>query len=315
MFERVRLLVVLSCVPAVLGGCDLNKLAADQTANIAEAGSAGVNGFWDYEIAGKAMPSAILQAEALLSLSPDNEKLVIGLCRAYVAYTYGWVQDEWERADDAGDFERADKLEARVRLLYQRTTNLAMRVLRMHDGPGQLDEKLKTGKLEIVQAYLEQTFTDRDDVPALYWTGLAWGSAMANSGGDVRAIVDAPIARAILAHSVELDPTYADSGALGVLGSVEALFPTLFGGSLDKSKALFERGIALSKRRNHLLLLGYAKTYAVNAQNRELFVKLVREVLDAPDQGSDIRLSNKVARHRAQRYMARINEYFDPALE
>lgn len=312
MLDRVRLCVALSFALALTGGCNLNKLAADQTANIAEAGSLGVNGFWDYEIAGKAMPGAIVQAEALLSVSPDNEKLIVGLCRAYVAYTYGWVQDEWERADDAGDFERADKLEARVRLLYQRTTNLALRALRQHDDEGKLDEMLKTGKLEIVKPYIEKTFTDKEDVPALYWAGLAWGSAMANAGGDVRAIADAPIARAILEHSVNLDPTYSDCGGLGVLGSVEALFPTLFGGDLNKSKAYFERGIQLSKRRNHLLLLGYAKTYAVNSQNRDLFLKLITEILEAPDQGSDIRLNNKVARHRAERYLANIDELFEP---
>ena len=82
-----------------------------------------------------------------------------------------------------------------------------------------------------------------------------------------------------------------------------------------KAKELFERAIAISKRRNHLLLLGYAKNYAVNAQDRELFIKLVTEVLEAPDQGSDIRLSNKVARHRAERYIQRVDAWFDPALK
>jgi len=315
MFERV----IVACVGLAsltgIAGCNLNQFAADQTGEIAEAGSIGINGQWDYELAGLATPGAIVQGEALLSVSPDNEKLIIGLARAYVAYTYGWVQDEWERADEAGDFERADALEARVRLLYQRTTALALRALRKHDENGKLDETLKSGKLDLVKAYLSETFTDQADVPALYWAGLGWGSAIANAGGDVRQVADAPIARAVLERSVELDPSYADAGGLGILASVEGMFPELFGGDLKKAKAMFERAIEISKRRNHLLLLGYAKNYAVNAQDRELFVKLVREVLDAPDQGSDIRLSNKVARHRAERYIQRVDVWFDPALK
>jgi hypothetical protein len=43
-------------------------------------------------------------------------------------------------------------------------------------------------------------------------------------------------------------------------------------------------------------------------------LKLVTEVLEAPDQGSDIRLSNKVARHRAERYLGHVDDWFDPAL-
>jgi tetratricopeptide (TPR) repeat protein len=138
---------------------------------------------------------------------------------------------------------------------------------------------------------------------------------MANSGGDVRVIADAPVARALLERSVELDPAFADAGGLGILGSVEAMFPALFGGNLDKAKAYFERALEVCKRKNHLILVGYAKNYAVNAQDRELFIKLLREVLDAPDQGVDVRLSNKVARHRAERYIKRVDDWFDPALE
>jgi hypothetical protein len=268
MVVRVLVSGVLLLSVSFASGCNLNKIAADQTGKIAEAGAIGINGFWDYEMAGLATPGAIMQGEALLSVSPDNETLALGLARAYVAYTYGWVQDDWERADEAGDFERADLLEARVRLLYQRTTALSLRVLRKHDGPGQLDQKLKTGKVEVVRAYLKDTFTDQDDVPALYWTGLGWGSSIANAGGDVSEVADAPLARALLERSVELDPSYADAGGLGVLASVEAMFPQLFGGDLSKAKALFERAIAISKRRNHLILLGYAKNYAVNAQDR-----------------------------------------------
>ncbi len=315
MFQRVFVTCALLLGAGGVSGCNLNKFAADQTAEVAEAGSIGINGFWDYELAGLATPGAIVQAEALLAVSPDNEKLLIGLARAYVAYTYGWVQDEWERVDEAGDFARADVLEARVKRFYERTTTLGLRALRAHDGPGKLDATLASGNVERVRAYVRETFDDQGDVAPLYWAGLGWGSAIANSGGDMTALANAPLARALLERSVELDPTYADAGGLGILASVEALFPALFGGNLAKGKAMFERAIEISKRRNHLLLVGYAKNYAVNAQDRALFVALLQEVLEAPDQGSDIRLSNKVARHRAERYIQRVDAWFDPVSE
>ncbi len=299
---------------AALGGCNVQRLAADQTAKVAEAGSLGFNGFWDYEIFGAAVPGAIVQSEALVRISPENEKLLVGLARTYVVYAYGWLSDEWEIADERGEFERADRLESRIMNLYGRAAQLALKVVRRHDDDGLLDQKLKTGKVDVVRAYLREAYTDREDVPGLYWAGLAWGSKMANSGGDLNQLADAPIARAILERSVELDQGYADAGGLGVLGTVEASFPELFGGNLDKAKDLYERALTVCKRRNHLILLSYAKTYAVAKQDRELFVRLLREILDAPDQGDDIRMNNKVARHRAERYLRRVDDWFPPPL-
>lgn len=289
-------------------------MAADTTANVAEAGSPGINAFWDYDVVGAAMPGAIMQSEALVYVSPNNEKLLLGLAKTYVSYSYGWLQDEWEIADDAGDFTRADKLEHRIQLLYRRAADLALRAVYMHDDKGQLKEKLATGKVEIVKAYLADVFTDKDDVAALYWAGLAWGSTIANSGGDVSALANAPVARSLLERSVELDPMYNDVGGMGVLASVEAMFPELFGGNLEKSRQLYEKALELCKRRNHLITLGYARNYAVAKQDRALFLKLIHEILDAPDQGSDIRLSNKVARHRAERYLTKLDDWFDPAM-
>jgi hypothetical protein len=297
-----------------LAACNFNKLAADSTAKVAEAGKDGANGFWDFEIAGRAIPGVIMQSEALVHISPDNPDLLIGLAKTYVAYAYGWMQDEWEIADEKGQFERADRLEQRVKLVYARAAALAMRALRQRDKPGQLDEKLATGKIDIVKAYLAETFNDEEDVAPLYWAGLAWGSTIANSGGDLGELAKAPVARLLLERSVELDPTYNDAGGLGVLGTVEAMFPALFGGDPNKAKAYYERALELSKRKNHLIQLGYARNYAVNAQNKQLFVDLLNEILNAGDQGTDLRLSNKVARHRAERYIQHVDEWFDPSL-
>ncbi|MDB4976918.1 MAG: hypothetical protein JWN48_5259 [Myxococcaceae bacterium] len=311
---RARALALSITLLSLLNGCNLQRIAADQTAEVADKGSLGFNGFWDYDIFGKACPGAIVQTEALIRVSPNNEKLLIGLARTYVVYAYGWLSAEWEQADERGEFERADELEERIMQVYKRSAHLAMRVLRQHDKHHQLDDKIKTGKVDVLMAYLRETYKKQDDVAGLYWAGGAWGAMMANSGGDLNALADAPLARALMERSVELDPAYADAGGLGVLGTVEASFPELFGGNLDKARAYYERALEVCKRRNHLILLSYAKVYAVAKQDRELFLKLLNEILTAPDQGDDIRMNNKVARYRARRYIRRVDEWFPPKL-
>jgi hypothetical protein len=309
---RLAAALSLIALTGTQAGCNLQKFAADSTVKVVEAGSLGFNGFWDYEIFGQAVPSALLQSEALVQISPNNEKLLVGLSRSYISYAYGWLQDRWEIADEKGDFEAADDLERRIYLLYERAEHLALKALRLRDKQGQLEQKRKGGKLDELKAYLRENFKEQEDVPALYFAGLAWGSSIASSGGDLNELADAPFARSLLERSVELDPTYADAGGLGVLGTVEASFPEIFGGSLETARSYYEKALAISKRRNHLILLSYAKTYAVAKQDRALFLKLLREILDSPDLGSDIRMSNKVARHRAKRYIKRVDAWFDP---
>ncbi|MET0284215.1 MAG: TRAP transporter TatT component family protein [Polyangiales bacterium] len=281
---------------------------------VAEAGAMGFNGFWDYEIFGQAVPGAILQSEALVRISPQNEDLLIGLAKAYMVYGYGWLAADWELADQRGDFEAADELENRIRLLYERSTHMALRVMRLHDRGKQLDKVLASKKADELKAYLARVYTDKEDVPGLYWAGLAWGSSMAYSGGDLNALADAPLARAILERSVEIDASFSDAGALNALGTTEASFPEVFGGNLEKARGYYERALELCKRRNQLIQLSYAKAYAVAKQDRELFVSLLTEILTAPDQGDDIRMNNKVAQVRAKRYLKRVDEWFPPPL-
>ena len=54
----------------------------------------------------------------------------------------------------------------------------------------------------------------------------------------------------------------------------------------------------------------YARTYAVNTQNRELFAKLLNEVVESGDMGDSVRMSNKIARRRAVRYLGQGKEFF-----
>jgi TRAP transporter T-component len=82
------------------------------------------------------------------------------------------------------------------------------------------------------------------------------------------------------------------------------------GGNPDKAKQLFERGLTETGRKNHMLLVNYARIYGVNTHNRELFHNLLMEVIDAPDMGPKYRLVNKVARVRADRYLHEEDKLF-----
>jgi hypothetical protein len=58
-----------------------------------------------------------------------------------------------------------------------------------------------------------------------------------------------------------------------------------------------------------------ARYYAVNAGDSELFRELLEEVVEAGDVLPEARLSNAIARRRAQRYLERIEYYFSDLSE
>ncbi|HEY6880131.1 MAG TPA: TRAP transporter TatT component family protein [Polyangiales bacterium] len=291
-----------------LPACNLNKLVADQTAGLLDQAAPAVDGYWDYDLAGVGTPGAILQMEAFLSISPDNEALAMNLAKAYVGYAVGWVEADYEIAYAAGEIDKSDRLRQRARLLYERARNLALHSMRVRDDG--IDEALKGSDAELAE-YLEDNYEDeRRDIAPVFWAGLAWGAAINMSLDDPDMVAGLPTAKSLVLHAKKLDPLYFNGGAYMFLGSMEAAFPKAMGGDPEKAKELFEEGLSRTERKNHMMLVNYARVYAVNNQDRDLFEALLNEVIDAPDQGPAVRLSNKVARRRAERYLAQADQLF-----
>jgi hypothetical protein len=303
-----RWLAVLLLTGASLSGCSFSKLAADQTAGLLDQAAPALDGFWDYDLAGVGTPGAIMQLEAFLSVTPDNERLALNLAKAYVGYAVGWVEPEYEQAYAAGDMDKSDRLRQRARLLYLRARNLALRTLRVRDDG--IDKVLASHDNAKLEAYLKDEYTDKDDVAPVFWAGMAWGAAINMSLDQPDLIAELPVAKAFVLRAKELDDGFFNGGVYVFLGAMESAFPKAMGGDPEKGRDYFEQGLRRTERRNHMLLVNYARVYAVNTQNRELYVKLLTEVIESGDLGQSVRLSNKVARRRAERYLAQTNELF-----
>ena len=299
-------------VVAVLGlstsGCSLSRLAADTTAGFLADAAPAARAYFDYESAGVAAATGIVQLEGLHKISPDNETLSLTLAQAYVVYAFGWVMDEREEAMFAGDFELADYHQARAFNMYRRAYDLIFRIVCNRD---EEIKKFAFGDPDALTKHLREEWDDpEDDVELTFWWAITWGSVVTNSP-SIDGLIDFTAVKAVAAHVVFLDDEYENAGALALLGGYESSYPEQIGGNWKKGREYFERAIAISKRRNHLHLINFARTYAVNAQDKELFVSLLREVIEAPDLGGDVRLSNKVARRRAERYLQNIDQWFE----
>jgi hypothetical protein len=295
----------LLCVVS-LGGC-IKSLAADTTADFLTDAAPAVRGYFDYETAGYAAANGLLQLEGLHTVTPEHDGLTLAMAQGYIAYAFGWVMDKHEEALLLGNYEEADRQQARAYVMYTRARQLVLKLMRKRDAG--IDAALK-GEPDQLRAYLRKHYSDpKDDSELIFWCAIAWGSEITNAP-SLDAVVDLPTVKVLAEHSIELDERYEGAGALALLGGIESSIPEQMGGDWKKGKAYFERALKLSGRRNHLHHINYVRIYAINAQDKALFVSLLREVIEAGDQGSDVRMSNKVARRRAERNLAHVDDLF-----
>ncbi len=292
----------------LLPGCDLSQTVADSTAGVLKEAAPSIDAYWDYELAGTGTPSTILQLEAFLAFSPDNENLALQLAKAYVGFANGWVELEYEIADAANETEKADRLRQRARLFYLRAHELAVRCMRNRNS--KIDTALRANKEDALTEHLDAHYKFASAAPPLFWAGLSLAAAIHVSLDQPELVAQLATARTFVEHAKKLDESFFNGGAFLVLGTMEASLPPSLGGHPEKGRALFEAGLRKTERKNHLIHVHYARTYAVNTHNRELFTKLLNEVIDAPDLGPKVRLSNKVARRRAERYLAQADQLF-----
>jgi hypothetical protein len=303
---------LLSLGALALGGCSITKLAIGTQAEIMATASPVIEEQTDYEFAASAIPSALIQAEGLLKITPEDPHLLLLAARGFASYGYGFAEDEMARAEQKGDLDRADYHRARARALYLKGRDFGIRLLELE--AADLKSHFK-GNPDDLKRFLTEKFSDKEDAPALFWTGYAWGSAISVSLDDPMLISDLPFASAIVERAVALDEGFYNAAGHTFLGVSNSSRGKAIGGDPPKGKQHFERALALTQRKALLTQVNYAQYYAVQEQDRKLFDALVSEVLDAPaPTPSPLALPNTIAKRRAERLKAQADSLIPPPI-
>ncbi len=298
-----RSVAALLCIVA-LGGCDVAKFTADSTAGLFTRAAPAFEAYWDYDLAGEAMPATIVQFEGILRVVPDNDAILSQLAQAYIAYAYGWIEADVEALEFDGEYEAADVQRRRTRTMYLRALDLTRHRIRLLNEDIDLAVK---GTVDDLEAWLAGAFVDKADAELLLWHGYAWGSYINAAKDDMEAIADLEYAKAFVSRSIELDPDYYNAAGYTFMGVAIA---SEMASDMEESKAYFEKAMASTERRALQAQLNMARHYAVKQGERELFDKLLDEVMDAQDPLPEARLANRIARERAELYIANADQLF-----
>ena len=301
--RHLRSALGVLCIVA-LGGCDVAKFTADSTAGLFTRAAPAFESYWDYDLAGEAVPATIVQFEGILRVIPDNESILAQLSQAYVAYAYGWVEADVEALEFEGNYEEADVQRGRARMMYLRAVDLTRHWVRLHNED--VDSAVRAS-VEDLEAWLRSAFVEEADAEMLLWHGYAWGSYINAAKDDMEAIADLAYAKAFVARSIELNPDYYNAAGYVFMGVATA---SEMAADMDQAKVYFEKALARTERRALQTQVNMARYYAVKTGNRELFDTLLTEVMDAHDPLPEARLANLMARERAALYIANADQLF-----
>ena len=281
--------LLLLTAALLLQGC-VQTLAIRTMGGILDYGLEAFNEEGDLRLAESGLGSNLKLVEALIKGDPENADLLLMASQGFSAYALGFAED--------------DSVE-RARMFYLRGKDYGMRALLQNS-----IMRESIGKdVPTFRAALQRL--SKSDVPAVFWTAFGWGSYINVTRSDVAAVADLPKVLAMMEFVKDRDPGYFYGGAYLILGSIEGSMPKVLGGRPELAKEYFEKAIALNGGKFLLTYVYYAKTYAVQTQDQELFESLLQKVADAsPDVLPAARLSNAIAKKKAALLRSQMNDLF-----
>jgi len=244
----------------------------------------------DPELAKASIPSNLKLMEGLLKNDPENKKILTTLSMGFAGYSLLFIEPE--------DPERASAF-------YLRALEYGVRAL----GDKGTALRYRDGGHEPVKRALKNM--DQSDLEALFWTTLAWNAWINLNLDKPSALAQLSVSEACLKRVLELDEYFFYGAPHILMGASLAARPPLLGGNPEKARVHFEQALRENHRKFYLAQVYFAKYYAVRVQDKELFVRVLAEVLQGkPVELKEVCLINRVMQSRAQELAQHIEELF-----
>ena len=285
----MRLFSYVIALPFLCAGC-FQQIAINSLGSIMDNGFEVLNEEQDLDIAEKSIASNLKLLETIIKSDPGNDHYLLLASQGYSSYALGFVED--------------DSVE-RAKLFYLRGRDYGMRILNRHHAFDQAQEK----NIDDFRAALAGL--PKDDVAAVFWAAIGWGSYISWSLTDPSALADLPKVEAMMKFVLERDSNYFYGGAHFFLGTLYGSRPKILGGDLEASRRHFEQCLNINGGSFLMTYVYYARSYAWQAQDQELFERCLAKVDSASiNILPKARLSNAIAKRKAILLRAKMDQLF-----
>lgn len=234
------------------------------------------------------IPAYLLMQEALIKQQPENQTLLIATASLYRSYANLIEPDE-----------------ARLKALNTQAFALSTRAVCMQNSDFcQLQQRPFAEFDALIKA------SDADDLASLYNLGASWAAWVQVNKSDWNAVAQLAQVKALMRQVIKLEDGYQQGAPHVYLAILASLLPPAMGGEPDVAKQHFERAIELSKGKNLMVKVLYAKHYARLLFERELHDELLQNVMQSKVDQNDLTLINIAAQQQAQQLLNSADDYF-----
>jgi tetratricopeptide (TPR) repeat protein len=256
----------------------------------------------DYELARSAAQAGLVQFEGMHKLAPDNSDALFMLTKGWVGYGFGFVEDEMELAEDAGDDDLVDYHRKRARMAYDRAAFYGLQLLAQKaDG---FDQAKKTEQTLV--KWLSDNFSSPEDAENLFWAGYAQMARVNLMKGDdtegPALVAELYVGVSMIERAVAISPDLEHYSGLVTLAAYHARTGMA---EMDQAKQLFDTALAKTEGKNLMVQLNYGLRYACMKGDGALYQDMLNKVLSAPDPDPYQRLTNAIAKRRAKRWLGK----------
>jgi hypothetical protein len=283
-----------------LSGCSPKRMGLNRMADALTSTAAAFTRDNDPEFVRQAAPSTLKMIEMMLEGSPEHEGLLMTACSGFTQYAYAFLQSDADAAEPGSTAAR--ELRGRGAAMYDRARGYCVRALAVRHRAVQRELQ---GDAQAVLASMTAA-----DVPALYWTAVAWGGALTLAENRLLRLPELTTVRALFTRALQLDEDWEGGAIHEAMIAVESL-PPLLGGSPVRAKEHFDRAVALSNGGSAFAYVTMATGVAQPAKDRREFERLLRAAIAVdPSQRPSLRLANLIAQKRARNLLAQIDRLF-----
>jgi hypothetical protein len=298
MLNRLAGLAVVGMLGMGTTGC-IKKMLVDGQIESTRKASTAFNTMSDWETALRASSAGLAQFEGMHYLAPYNQNALYLLMKGWSGLGFGFIEDEMEQAQDkyGEDSEIAEYHRQRAVAAYSRAIFYGKKLLEMRN-PG-LEEATKS--LDAWNAWLDKFDDAEADASNLLWFGQAWMSRVNMLKDKPEYVAELFIGVEAMKRSVELDPNQFYGTGHSILGAYHARSAMA---ELDDSKKHFDEALKISKGTALLVKFNMATKYYCTKVNKEAYVAMLTEIVEAGDVMPEQRLQNTIAKRRARRYLS-----------
>ena len=296
-----RNLLLIAALILSLTACSVRKMALRSIGGALSNAADEYARDEDPDLVKGALPFSLKVMETILREDPRDAGLLLNVNKGFTQYAFGFLLPEAEDLDDK-DKAAAKLIRDRAVRMFIRARGYGLRLLQL--------KRPTFGADLIADPKKAVAALTKADVPAAFWTGAAWASALATSR-DFRMLPQIPQFEALLERVLELDEGYD-------AGSVHTLFITYemvrlkpAGDRVTPARKHFDRAVALTQGKQAGPYVTYAESVLTVQKNRPEFEKMLQLAMKIdPADDPENRLANGIMQRRAKWLLGRADKLF-----